>query len=319
MLRNALYASVALVAMGGGGVAVAPMRDQIRPESGPIVPDADKSQASATVIGQFRTSLASWLWVRTDLYLHNGVEMRPMTQAEASRSEQLEEHEHEHGGGDEHEHEHEHDHDHELDLHGHELVTTVIPPAERDFRGIFGDLERATKAYQDMRHHDHHDPKSALPLFRLMTWIEPQFIRAWTTGASIMAWGHNPGGTDRALGFLAEAQRKNPRSIAIEMEIGSLTARKKGDLQAAVRNFERARQLGLEQWDRLDEEEREALLDNYRWLALAYRELGKLDRTCTVSEEGLARFPDDAVLNRLRHPRPSPLLPDHPPGARSNP
>src|SRR5262245_38227364 len=43
----------------------------------PVVPaglDAHETNAAASVIGQFRTTTTGWLWLRTDLYLHNGVE-----------------------------------------------------------------------------------------------------------------------------------------------------------------------------------------------------------------------------------------------------
>ena len=41
-------------------------------------------------------------------------------------------------------------------------------------------------AYQAMANHKHNDPTAAMPMFRLMTWLDPTFVPGWTTGANIL-------------------------------------------------------------------------------------------------------------------------------------
>lgn len=72
------------LAIGAGWNAVG-LRDQVDPPHPVAGLDANDSSASASLLGQFRTTTSSWLWLRTDLYLHNGVELRPLTNAERSR------------------------------------------------------------------------------------------------------------------------------------------------------------------------------------------------------------------------------------------
>ena len=70
---------------------------------------------------------------------------------------------------------------------GDDSVVTAIPSPDRDFRGWMGDLERETGTYRDMHNHTHNEPEQAIPLFRLMTWIDPNFcflkykVGDWTT------------------------------------------------------------------------------------------------------------------------------------------
>src|SRR5258708_9770874 len=80
-------------------------------------------------------------------------------------------------------------------------VLTIIPSKDRDFRGILGDIERATNAYKDMHSHTHNDPIATLPLFRLMTWIDPSFIAGWVTGASVIAREQSKAGALKAINY----------------------------------------------------------------------------------------------------------------------
>ncbi|HRI44167.1 MAG TPA: hypothetical protein PLL78_03390 [Fimbriimonadaceae bacterium] len=253
--------------------------------------DAHESHASASLLGQFRTTFSGWLWLRTDLYLHNGVEMRRLTEQEVAGD---------HRGSSSID-----NHDHAL--HDDSLITTVIPSAEQDFRGIFGDIERATSAYKDMTQHTHNDPVSALPLFRLMTWVDPSFLPGWTTGAAIIARDRSDRSLEKALGLLREGLAKNPRSIALDGEIGYLLAARRRDFRQAVHHLDRARIQSLER-AALSDDEFEALPQIYRWLSLSYRERGMLAEMYAVLREGVERFPEDAVLQRLLESPPTPLL-----------
>ena len=182
LLPIAILAGAAVISCGIG--------DLVNPPIPPAGLEAHETHASASLLGQFRTSASSMLWLRTDLYLHNGVEMRPLTDQEVSEGKKG-------VGGAKDGHE---------AIVNDDAIVTVVPSAQQDFRGVFGDVERAVNAYRDMRGHEHRDPVQALPLFRLMTWLDPQFVTAWVTGATIIARDRSSEGTTRALSFLAEGE-----------------------------------------------------------------------------------------------------------------
>lgn len=253
------------------------MSSTVEREVHPKVTDSDlnihETHASASLLGQFRTSVSSWLWLRTDLYLHNGVEMRPLT-------------------------------DQELDQ-GRQAATsaddflkeglTVVPAAERDFRGVFGDIERSTHAYKNMEGHTHNSPLRAMPLYRLMTWIEPTFEEGWRTGGAVLGMGADAGRADQAIAFLNEGLSANPQSLMILNQLGFTWAVRKRDFPRAIIYFERARSLA-KRAKNLSESDKESLQDVYRWLALLYRETHQPQMQASVAAEGLKIFPGDVVL-----------------------
>lgn len=291
-MRSGFVVLASLGAAVLAGRMVAGLDRVVHPPQAPPGLDAHESNASASLLGQFRTSVSSWLWLRTDLYLHNGVQMRPMTEAE--RREGLETCRAKDDG-------------HER-LHDESAVTTVIPSAERDFRGILGDLERAVSAYKDMRGHTHNDPKAALPLLRLMTWIDPQFIPGWTTGATVMARDRTEEADRRAFAFLQEGLRNNPESLAILADMGRMSAVHFRDLKTAAAFLEKACRLGAEHFDHLPDVEREGLNQSVRWLALCYRDLGRPQDQRRVLEFGLRLFPDDLFLFMAKNRPPTVIV-----------
>lgn len=244
--------------------------------------DANDTHAAVSLLGQVRSNISSWLWLKADLYLHNGVEMRPLTDDEKRQGVQIEA-----AAKDGHE-----------ELYK-EASVTVVPSKERDFRGWFGDVERETTAYKDMHEHKHNDPIAALPLFRLMTLLDPDFIPGWTTGATIIARDHSKQATFNALNFLSNGLRENPENVEILSEIGYLHLTRRKDLEEAAVYFDRARAAGRMRVRELDDDERDNLEETYRWLALCYRNLGRQDALRSVVAEGLAAFPDDTVLNHM--------------------
>jgi len=290
--------AVPFIAVGvivGAGLCVNDSAGQLRREVNPPVRDtgldAHETHAAATLLGQFRTSISSWLWLRTDLYLHNGVQMRPLSDAEVRAGVK--------GLG---------SHDNEdKKLHDDAKITTVVPASDRDFRGWMGDVERATQAFKDMRNHGHRDPKSALPLFRLMTWIDPQFIPGWTVGAHVLVSGNSPEGLERAVGLLQQGISHNPESVELYGELGHIQAVRWHRFGLALTSLERARQLSLRRPVPEDEDGHDAVRDTYRWLALVHRELGQLGGMYDAAREGAQRMPDDVILRRLANPPPSPL------------
>lgn len=281
-MRFSWASGAALCALSAGGLSV----QSLKPITNPEVPvsglDAHETHGSVSLIGQFRTSISGWLWVRTDLYLHNGVQMRPMLDAEKKR--QLASENSSDG----------------LDEHiGHESVVTVIPSRERDFRGVFGDMERATASYKGMQNHSHNDPKGALPLFRLMTWIDPQFIPGWTIGAAVLCREKEGPAYDKAVAYLEEGLSHNPNNVVLLKEIGYTWIRPLGNLERGKPFLDRAR-LALTNVNvtRLDEDTQESARDTYRWLVLVNRDLFRRDDAISVAREGLTKFPEDYMLVR---------------------
>lgn len=287
-MKPAVPVTLSLAALGMTGYAVSGLRDTVNPPGLPPGLEAHETHAGASLLGQARTTFSGWLWLRTDLYLHNGVEMRPLTESEkviGGRGSSSTDNE-------------------DKALHDDSAITTVVPPPEHDFRGIFGDIERSTTAYKNMTHHTHNDPVSVLPLFRLMTWIDPAFIPGWTTGASVLARDRSDEGLTRALDYLGEGLKSNPNNISLNGEIGYLLVARKHQFGAGARYLERAREAAIKNSKNLTEEDLEALPEVYRWLALAYREDHLPEKMVAVLREGSHAFPDDLVLKRLlEHPQ----------------
>jgi hypothetical protein len=278
-----------VVAFAGANSFVADLGPTINPPVRPAGLEAHDTHAAASLLGQFRTSISSWMYLRADLYLHNGVEMRMLSAGEIARGRT--------GVGSE-----EDGHD---KLHNDLLMVTVIPERERDFRGIFGEVERATSAYKDMTGHGHNDPEEALPLFRLMTWLDPQFINGWTVGASIIGRRRDDQGTRQAIAYLQEGLRHNPQSIDILSQIGYYHVTRRHDLKSAAAYMDRARLIGFPLRQRLSDAESEALLQAYRWLILCYRDLGRYNERWRVLQEALTAFPEDPLLIRFQQQPPS--------------
>jgi len=283
MSKAAVVVSFACLAAIGTGWNSLGLKDQVDPPHAIGGLDANDTNASASLLGQFRTSTSSWLWLRTDLYLHNGVELRPLTASERQNGQK--------GVGSA---------DKELGAAiNDDDVVTSIPSADRDFRGWLGNLERATAPYQDMHEHTHNNPQQALPLFRLMTWIDPNFVEGWTVGSTVIAMDRTDNGTDKSLAFLKEGLADNPQSISILNAISFLYITRKRDLDSAVEYLEKARAAGLANAKSLPEDELEEFAQTYRWLALSYRDLNNPLKMDEVLKEGHQLFPDDAIINML--------------------
>jgi hypothetical protein len=283
-----IFPSFAIVGAIGMGWTSSPVKEAVESKGKVEGLDAHENYASASLLGQFRTSFSSWLWLRTDLYLHNGVELRPLSELELKSGRQ--------GVGTS---------DKEMNqLRNEDKVITIVPPPNHDFRGILGDIERQTSAYTDMKAHDHRDPVAALPLFRLMTWIDPKFIPAWTTGAVTIARDRSSVGAAKSIAFLNEGLKANPNNIDILSQIGFINIARKRDLREAVKHLEQARAQALAA-ETLTEDDKEALRTAYRWLGLCYRDLGEHAMLEQRMTEACKIFPDDKVLERLRINAPS--------------
>ncbi|MFI5387572.1 MAG: tetratricopeptide repeat protein [Fimbriimonadales bacterium] len=244
--------------------------------------DVGENSSTVSLLGQFRTTASSWLWLRADSYLHNGVEMRPMSEEEQKQGIAVD------NAKD----------DGNEKLHAENEITAV-PPRERDFRGVFGDIERQVASYKDMHGHGHNDPRVALPLYRLMTWIDPQFVQGWTMGAMILARDRSTDGLNRSCQFLREGWAANPESVDIPSQIGYTIASRHGDLSEAIRYLESARQLGYPRRRSLFDQEADGLRTAYRFLALCYRDTDRYDLERQLLTEGIKVFPDYPLMPKL--------------------
>ncbi|MBS1728806.1 MAG: tetratricopeptide repeat protein [Armatimonadetes bacterium] len=274
-----------------GAVAFGTQTNQIRSIVNPSVRatglEVQDSHAAASLLGQFRTNISSFLYVRTDLYLHGGVEMRPLTNAEEKEGKK--------GVG--------HAADETEQIADDDHIVTVIPSAKEDFRGILGDVERATASYKDMTGHHHQSPGQTLPLFRVMTWLDPQFVDGWTTAGYIILWDKKPGCVEKSLAFLESGLEENPNSVDILGQIAYCYLREIKEIGYEGRNYkqalpylEKARKIGLENRETLSDTEKEALEENYRRLSVCYRELGDYQKMAEVAAEGLQMFGQDGSL-----------------------
>jgi tetratricopeptide (TPR) repeat protein len=284
--RGGLVAGALVVA----GLAAGALAPGLAPETNPPTRvasmEAHETQAGASLLGQFRTTAAAWMYLRADLYLHNGVEMRALTDAERQKGERG-------VGGEEDAH-------HASDkLHDDSSIVTVVPEAKDDFRGVFGDIERGTAAFRDMRGHQHNDPSTVMPLFRLTTWVDPSFITGWCLGAMVLGRGAEKDAVDKAIAYLKEGMRANPESIEIATQIGSTHVARKEEIEEGLRWLERARGLARKRGRNMTQSEAEATVEAYRWLALVYRHLKRPAEQRAAATEGLVLCPDDKVLKRL--------------------
>ncbi len=249
--------------------------DDVSDIANPPIRRVQTDQGDSSLAGQFQTSASGWLWSYTEVYLNNGIKLRRMTEQEKV----------ERGLND-----------------GQNHGITIIPPPSKDFRSIFGDVERAVNAWTPTLRHKQNDPRQCMPLFRLMTWIDPYFVEGWTTGAMVIGMDYTPDSTAKAQTFLREGLQHNPDCVDIPMMFGMLDVTRYKNFDTAERFFKKAIKNGKMRFEVLSENEKSALQNSYRWLALTYRNTGQTGKLKAVATEGLRMFPDDMVLPSTSRP-----------------
>jgi hypothetical protein len=283
-LLAAAAAALVVLGMTINGVIAENVDPQLQAPVGMSASEQERvdKAAGASLLGQFRASMADFLWLSVDKYLHNGVNMRGMTDEEkrTGDADAVGNASSEAGSGN----------------REHRGETTVIPSAGRDWRGVFGDLERQVQPYMDMSHHTHRDPKEALPLFRLMTWSNPHFIPGYVVGAAMIA--RDRAHRVQALNFLLEGETNNPDSIEIAEALGEMYTYQQRDFNAAMPYLTKAIAIGAAR-DRasMSDDETDAYENAYRWLVLNRRDHDpKAARAYALA--GLKVFPTDIVCRR---------------------
>jgi hypothetical protein len=129
-------------------------------------------------------------------------------------------HDHDHDHDDAHEHDHAH-HDGDDDLHFQcpTGVETLIPTAERDYRGWIGRMQRTVKPWRDPDEpHIHGSGQELIPWFRMMTLSDPGYIRGYVLGAF---WVQRAD-PQAALDFVEEGLRHNPEAFQLHLSKGYL-------------------------------------------------------------------------------------------------
>ena len=177
------------------------------------------SSALAAMLGEFRTSISDVMFMKTERYLHGGVSYLPHHSESALSAEDLAEdvetHQSELGMPDEDEE--------------HSGVPTIIPPANRDFRGWIGNLHREVRPWRDpSRAHIHTDGRNLLPWFRVMTRVDPHYIRGYVSGAFWLAYEDR----GQAIAFIEEGLENNPYSFELYVSRGLLRLRDARDAQS---------------------------------------------------------------------------------------
>ena len=270
--------------------------------------------AVARLLGGFRTSASDLLFIKTELYHHGGVAYAPHSHDDHHSHDSLD------AEIDEHGHE-----SHDCDELGHDhRAETLIPTEDRDFRGFVGRLHRQVKPWRDPSlPHVLSNTREMLPLFRLMTKIDPSYVRGYAAGSFFLQLES----LDSAFAFLDEGIRHNPDAFQLYSARGVLWLKKARlagryspeappHFKRAYDDFHRAAELALVQrppesvlgtprgdavW--------EPHLDNDAAAAchLAARlasQLGDPSAGAALARRYLTIFPDSAPLRSIANPPP---------------
>jgi tetratricopeptide (TPR) repeat protein len=140
---------------------------------------ARNQSAFSKILGETRATAADLLFVKTLNYAHAGVAYASTKGFDASG---------------------------ELEGCG-PGIPTLIRSASEDFRGFLGDLERQVKPYQDSsKTHVHTEETELMPWYRIITLSNPNFVRAYRIGSSILS---RDGKWEEAQQFLEEGLKQN--------------------------------------------------------------------------------------------------------------
>jgi len=271
MRRRALALGAALVVAAVLARITAP-RLETEAHYKPSEFEEAKESIALSLMGQLRMSVGDLMWLKTLEYLHNGIIYRPPTKRERAQGVRA------------------------VEFTGmgagvaHADGPSLVPDAERDWRGILGDINRQIEPYRP-GHARHSDPQELIPWYQLLTKFNPNYIQAYTVGALFMSdFAREP---EKARDFLKAGAQANPWSFEIQAALGRLyfdyfeEYREAGDaLQKAVELAKKERQYLAERDDHLDEPQTQLLNEAYLFLARSYTELGRYEDALSVCAEG---------------------------------
>lgn len=270
--NNGLFLGVAAVTVLGGLIARA-ATPHFHYEGNYTKDEIDKAKESIalSLMGQMQMSFGDLMWMKSLEYLHNGIAYRMPTNAE-KRQGYVERDSQNTPGGLEHP----------------EGVSMALD-AERDWRGLIGDLHRHVVPY-DVEHR-HSDPVELIPWYQLMVKLNPHLERLYSMGAFFMAdFAHEP---EEGLELLESGAKANPWSFEIFGAMGKLRYEYFQDYGQAAKDLETALELGnaereklRKQHERLDNYQKQVYEESFLFLARAYTELGRYDEAMAVCDEG---------------------------------
>lgn len=87
-----------------------------------------------------------------------------------------------------------------------------------------------------------------LPLMRMITWLDPNFVQAYTAGAWMLGiYMEKP---EQGMEFLEEGIRNNPNSSEMYETKALMVWRTQGDIRAALKELKKAEALATNRFDR---------------------------------------------------------------------
>jgi len=250
-----------------------------------------QDSVAGTVFREIRTSISDITWLKTEEYMHDGIQHI-----------HLEEDEEAHEGEDRHEHE-EHVISSEeqgkmfslTDEERCEHSKSLIPSSEIDFRGILGDIERWTQPYSGEHVHSK-NPEEILPWLRVTVLSNPHHIRAHRGIAFFLAeYLAKP---EVAIDSVHDALKLNPNQPQLLMVLGRLHFYSQKNRGAARKKFEEVIDLweNREQDDEWNDHDSFAVEQCYIHAAYCCKLSGDLNGAISYCRKGLESFPDSTFI-----------------------
>jgi len=169
-----------------------------QPRYQPHEVEAAKESIALSLLGQLQLSVGDLMWLKSMEYLHIGMRQRMPTRAEEERGYRRRDAQGVAPGL------------------GHTEGVNMVLDSERDWRGIFGAVERSVKPYSSQHKHD--DPVELIPWYQLAVKLNPSLERLYTLGAFYLAdFAQEPG---EAVGMLQAGKAHDPRQPFVYVLIG---------------------------------------------------------------------------------------------------
>lgn len=271
-------------------------------ELSPFELEARNKTAFARVLGEFRSSAADVMFVKTERYLHGGMSWAPHLDSSKMAASGV------------------------VIDQGINIRSEILP-REVDFRGFLGNIERGVKPF-DLDHR-HTDTTELLPWYRLMTVMDPHYVRGYRIGAYWLIARPDADSWREAEAFLDEGIAKNqgaPEEFrlwvtrALMFQKRNQMAHKdpdflgdtpQGTMEQALASARKAFELGLAErpasgasgdfgprlrWsDDLEDDFRFGM----RYVPSMLRELGRMEESRAAWHRALEIVPDDRPLINL--------------------
>ncbi|GMW02042.1 MAG: hypothetical protein AMXMBFR84_31780 [Candidatus Hydrogenedentota bacterium] len=268
--------------------------------------DAAKESIALSLMGQLQLSIGDIMWLKSMEYLHMGMVQRMPTQAEEQRGHMRK--------------------DSEAAPTGlaHTEGLQMVTDKERDWRGLFGEIERSVKPYDTVHKHD--DPVELIPWYELAVKMNPGLERLYTLGAFYLADFANEPAEAREM--LEAGVKANPSSFEIHGALGrlyfeyadrldSLVHADEGDVlpiktdeeayALAIDLLTKAVELGkahrlqmAERREVFDDTQNQVFGESYLYLSKAYAVLGRYDEGVAAASEGFETATRYSQRNLLR-------------------